>query len=282
MTFRYPPLSGDDRVFPRLFSGMAAFLLTAISLSVPSGYSLGAILLVIAGAGLLIRRQGPKLTQQDWWLIAALLSYALVGMAEAVWDGQGSRGFDKPLRYVLAIPALCWVLAYPPRLAFLWSGIAVGALSAGSLATWQKAVEGAWRAHGYTHVIQFGNLSMLLGVLCLAGLGWALTQKYQRTWLCVLLLGAGCGVLGSLLSGSRGGWIGIPFVLLVLYKAYGQHLTGKFKVLIFSLFIVVAGAAYWLPQTGVHKRVHDALYELETYVTSDNSCFLYTFNAADE
>ena len=67
-----------------------------------------------------------------------LLAYAAITMLEAWLDGQGSKGFDKPSRFILAIPALFWVLRYPPNLAFLWSGAAVGALSAGTWAGWQN------------------------------------------------------------------------------------------------------------------------------------------------
>src|SRR5690554_5805954 len=84
------------------YTGLAVFLLGAIALIVPSGYSLGAVMLLLGSAWLLVARPRLGLTRQDGWIIAALVAYACVGMLEAGWDGQGSRGLDKPSRFLFA------------------------------------------------------------------------------------------------------------------------------------------------------------------------------------
>lgn len=256
--------------FPRLYTSLAVFLFGACSLIIPSGYSLGAVLLLLGGLGLLITLRVPRLTRNDAWIVASLVAYAAVTFAEVWWDGQGSRGLDKPSRFILAVPALWWVLRFPPKLTFLWSGLTVGAIAAGTWAGWQKLFEGVERAQGYTHVIQFGNLSMLLGVLCLAGLGWAAVQRHRRGWVCLLLIGAGAGILGSLFSGSRGGWVGFPIVLLVLYRAYGRNLATSLKVLALSAVLVGALIVYAVPQIGVQGRVHQAFTDVNLYISGEN------------
>ncbi|MDP3535366.1 MAG: O-antigen ligase family protein [Halomonas sp.] len=255
---------------PQLFTGTAVFLLAAIALVVPSGYSLGAVLLLIAGLGLIAARRVPTLTKQDGAIIAVLVAYAAITMLEAWWDGQGIKGLDKPSRYLLAIPALFWVLRYPPKLAFLWSGVAVGAISAGSWAGWQKLVLGVDRAQGHTQVIQFGNLSMLLGVLCMAGLGWAVVQRQRNFWIGLLLAGTLGGLLGSLFSGSRGGWVGFPIVLLVLYRAYGRQLPTQFKVAVLAAVMIGGLTVYAVPQIGVQDRVHQAFSDVSLYISGEN------------
>src|SRR5699024_2829187 len=111
---------------------------------------------------------------------------------------------------------------YPPRLTWLWLGLGIGAIAACIWSGYQKFFLDIQRAGGYTNAIQYGNLAMLMGVWCVAGLGWAHTQTHCRRWQLLLVVGALCGVLASLLSGSRGGWIGLPVVLWVLYRAYGR------------------------------------------------------------
>ena len=268
-TMSYNP-SATVGISMRLYTSLAVFLLCAIALIVPTGYSLGAVMLVLGSVALLIKQPTLGLQRQDGWVIAVLVAYATVGILEAWWDGQGTRGIDKPIRFLLAVPAMLLIMAYPPRLSWLWSGIALGALGAGVWAGWQKLFEGVERATGYTYVIQFGNLSMLLGILCLAGLGWAVVQPRRKAWVALLLLGAVAGVLGSLFSGSRGGWIGLPFVLLVLYRGFGRQLPGMLKV--GALLVVVAGALmmYLLPQTGVQLRVHEAFNDVSLYISDDN------------
>lgn len=254
-----------------VLTDVAVFLLTGIALIVPSGYSLGAVILMLAGTSLLIQLRLPKLTREDWQIVAVLCVYALVGIAEAWWDGQGSRGMDKPLRFVLAVPALWWVIRYPPRLSVMWTGIAVGGIGAGGWAGWQKLVAGVERAQGFTYVIQFGNLSMLLGVLCLAGLGWACIQRQHRLiWIALLLVGFLSGMLGSLFSGSRGGWVGFPFVLFVLYRAYGKHLAIWLRSSLVAAVIAGGIAVYAIPQMGVQERVYDAIEDIQRYASGEN------------
>lgn len=255
---------------PQLYTGIAIFLFGAISLVVPSGYSLGAMLLLFGGLGLIATKRIPHLTKNDGLIILVLLSYASVTMAEAWWDGQGSRGFDRPSRFILAIPVLFLIVRSPPKLAFLWSGIAVGAIGAGAWAALQKIFEGVERAQGHTHVIQFGNLSMLLGVLCLAGLGWAVVQRKSKYWICLLLLGTAVGMAGSFFSGSRGGWVGLPIVLLVLYSAYGSNLATRLKVIVLTMLLVGGIVFYAVPQLGVQGRVHQAISEVCLYISGEN------------
>ncbi|MGP9571123.1 O-antigen ligase [Halomonas sp. JB37] len=256
--------------FPEFYTSVAVFLFGAIALVIPSGYSVGAVLLLLGGLGLLFTMRVPRFSKGDAWIVGAVLAYALVALAEVWWDGQGSRGLDKPSRFILAIPALWWVLRFPPRRAFLWSGLAVGAIAAGSWAGWQKLFEGVDRAQGYTYVIQFGNLSMLLGVMCLAGLGWATVQRHRHVWVCFLMLGALAGILGSLFSGSRGGWVGFPIVLLVLYRAYGRNLSVRLKTAVVAAVIVGAIVVYAVPQIGVQGRVHEAFNDVSLYISGEN------------
>lgn len=260
-----------SRSFSVVLTDAAVFLLVSIALIIPSGYSLGAVVLMLAGIYLLLRWHLPTLAREDWLIVAVLCAYALVGMAEALWDGQGSSGIDKPVRFILAVPALWWVLRYPPHLSVLWTGIALGGISAGSWAGWQKLAEGIERAQGFTHVIQFGNLSMLLGVLCLAGLGWAHVQRQHRIlWITLLFVGFLGGVLGSLFSGSRGGWVGFPIILLILYRAYGSLFVTWMKLAIVGTVIAAGLTVYLIPQTGVQDRVHYTFYDLNNYISGEN------------
>lgn len=253
----------------RNYTSLAAFLLMAIALVVPSGYSLGAVMLLLGSAVLLFGNRRATLAPRDWWIIAVFLAMALVWIAEAWWDGQGSRGMDKPIRFILAVPALLLVLAYPPRASAFWAGLAVGGLLTGSWAIWQKLALDVERASGYTYVIQYGNISMLTGILCLAGMGWAVRQPRRGMWLSLLALGCLGGVLGSLLSGTRGGWVGLPIVFWVLYKGYGSELASKWKAIALLGVLVLGVLAYAMPQTGVQSRVGQAVTDITSYAAQE-------------
>jgi O-antigen ligase len=252
------------------YVSLSVFLMGSVALVLPSGYSVGPLLLLFASACLLFSKSNIKLTSQDVWIIVILAAYALVVGGMSLID-IGSRGLDRPVRFLLAIPVLLLILRYPPRLAWLWVGLALGAGLAGGWAAWQKFVEGVWRAGGFTHVIQFGNLSMLMGVICFAGIGWAFAQpRFRYAWCSLLAFGGILGMLGSLLSGSRGGWIGLPVVAFVLYKSYGQRLSKSFKVLVIGCVAFAGLAVYSLPQTGVQERVQEAMNDISSYYADEN------------
>ncbi|MGE4535200.1 O-antigen ligase family protein [Halomonas sp.] len=259
---------GEGRA--RGYTGMAVCLLGALSLVAPSGYSVGALLLVLAAPLVWLKRRRLELSRQDLAVIGVMLAYAAVGVIWAFGLDSGWRDADKPLRFALAVLALLVVIAYPPRLAWLWAGLALGAIGAGGWATWQRFAEGVVRATGHTHPIQFGNISMLLGVMCLAGLGWAFCRRHRLPWVSLLALGALLGVLGSLFSGSRGGWIGVPFMLLVLYRAYGGELPSRWRLGLLAVVGVAGLAVLAIPQFGVQARVWQAFHDIALYISGDN------------
>lgn len=251
------------------YSDICVFLFGAICLVVPSGYSLGAALLMLSGLGLLLLRKNEWLGKELVVLSCVLVAYSIYWMLRSVLDGQGTSGLDKPSRFLLAVPALIWVVTYPPRVAFVWAGFAVGAIGAGGWAMWQKVVEEAPRASGYTHVIQFGNLSMLLGLLSLGGLFWAVSQKNKRTWIILLAAGAVFGIFGSLMSGSRGGWLAAPLCFLVLCFA-GKSLLSR-RLLLWYLMVVIGFMVLlvFVPKFGVVDRIGEAYVDVHDYMTGE-------------
>lgn len=263
-----PARDWSDRL--TLYTSLAVFLLGALSLVAPSGYSVGAMMLVLAAPCLIVPRGKLSVNRADLAVIGVMLVYSAVGVIWAFGLGSGWRDVDKPIRFAFAVLALMVVIAYPPRLAWLWAGLAIGAIGAGSWASWQKLVEDITRATGHTHAIQFGNISMLLGMMCLAGLGWAILQRHRLAWLGLLILGAALGMSGSLFSGSRGGWIGAPIMLLVLYRAYGRQISVRWRVGLLTLVVMAGLAVFMIPQTGMQARVLEAFSDIALYVSGDS------------
>ncbi len=63
-------------------TSLAVFLMGALALVVPSGYSVGPVLLLLASTALLFKRfkfSSFVLLPQDRWIIVALVAYGLVG-----------------------------------------------------------------------------------------------------------------------------------------------------------------------------------------------------------
>lgn len=251
-------------------TSIALFLLGALHLVVPSGYSIGAFLLLFIGLYSLrpLSYFNTRLSVQDLWILTALALFGLNGIFDALYHHASNSSYDKASRFLFAIPVYFALRKYPPRLEWLWAGLVTGSIATCILASWQFWGLQLPRATGHTHAIQFGNLSMLSGFFCLAGLGWAAqlsTQKKRKTWLILLALGAALGLLSSLLSGSRGGWISIPFVLLILAKAYHSFFPIRFKISAAFAAIALAIGLYHTPVLNIQDRVQAAFHDIELY-----------------
>lgn len=196
---------------------VAVFCVFALSLCLPSGYSYGALLLLLLG---LARWPALLSGRLRWSEPMALWATAAVVMG-LVWamhivDDQGrlitqSLGLDRCIKYLLVVLSLPALLAQRPSAAALRWGCIAGAVGAGLTGLWEVVVLQLPRADGYTNAIQFGNLALLLGVWC--GI-WALHAPSLLARLAGYL-GALAGLGASLASGSRGGWITLPVLLLL-------------------------------------------------------------------
>ena len=255
-----------------VFTSVAVFLFSAIALVVASGFSLGAGMLVLGSMALLARRPAPfGLERQDGFLIAVLAIYFAVSIASNLIHAAPAREYDAPLRFLLAIPALLLLLAYPPRPTAFWSGLALGGIGAGLFSTWQFFGGGQMRPGGTTNPIQYGNISMVLGVLCLCGLSWAQRQPHRSFWTCILGAGMLAGLAGSLLTGSRGSWLGLPVCLIIFLMHHAGTASRRLLRGGVIAFCVALAMLWMVPQSGLKARTQLAVTEAGDYMAHGNA-----------
>jgi O-antigen ligase len=267
------------------FITAAVFLFPALALTVPDGYSIGAVALLIAAITHLVanRRtwaEHPPLPGAVKAVIAFMIIYALFWIGDAALRGEGVREFDRPSRFLLA--AFCLSVFARARIqqAALWLGLAVGGIGTGGLAITQKLIEGPSRASGFAQTIQFGNAAMLIGLMGLAGMLWSLQppttnpvrlrRTRRRRVLLTGLMGLGAlgGLTASFLSGTRGAWLALAPALLVGLWAAVQLGKARLYLLIGPVALaVIATTAYFIPATGVEWRLDSAVNGVEAYFT---------------
>ncbi|MHC9034515.1 O-antigen ligase family protein [Cobetia marina] len=252
------------------------FLFGLLSLVVPSGYSIGpALLVLLSGYGLLREPRtllhGPG--KEDVTVIGVMAGLAALLLVNILLQGDAWQTAGVPIRLLLAVPVLLLVLSCPPSLGAMWGGLILGSVLTGSWAMWQKLVWGVHRAGGFTNTINFGDICMLMGLICLAGLGWAmsLAGARRRYWILALLVGGAFGIIGSLMSGTRGGWIGFPFAAWVLYRSYGEVISRR--VLRMGVFMCAGVIALMVitPATGIQQRVEAGVSDVTKYVEDRNA-----------
>lgn len=254
-----------------VYTSVAVFLFSTLALIVTSGFSIGASLMVLGSLVLLWKRPASPLQRDDRVLIAVFLLYFAVSAGVNLVHSAPVREYDAPLRFLLAIPALLLLLAYPPRPAALWAGLSLGAIGAAVFAAWQTLALGEPRAFGTTNPIQFGNIAILFAILCLAGLAWAAAQRHKAAWAALLLLGAACGTAASIMTASRGSWVALPVgACLLAFQHAGNFGKRRLGAGLLALVALMA-AVYALPQTGVKARTELAEVEIHNYLSKGNA-----------
>lgn len=261
---------------------VAALVLPALALSIPSGYSWGSLLLCVLG--LACARAWPSAWQHPalrTWVVAVALMGLLLSLDAWQTHPFKANTLDRPLKFALALLAIPAALAASgASVRTLRWGLWVGALAAAGTAFWQLQVLHWTRAWGYTNAIHFGNLALLLGVWSWL---WARHEKGWRHW--VGMLAALAGGYACIASESRGGWWVAPvLVALVFALEHRRPLTayhaqpsvphhGRYRVrllLSVAAVLVLLGSQWHLVQT----RANEAWQEMQLHQTtgaSDNS-----------
>ena len=252
------------------YTSVAVFLFFSLSLVVPTGYSYGSVMLFLVGLFFAFKKSTwQSVDRHTLWIILALAFYGIVWMAEAVVFDYGSKEFDQPFRFIAAIIALSFLMKYPPKPTFFWAGLGVGSILTGLYSLDAVLLKDMARGqYGYTNPIQFGNIALLMGLVALAGLGWASQQKRKIFWMILLIIGFLFGLMVSLLSGTRGGWIAIPFALLIIYRGFSTSFCWRNVALGLSALFLAGLFAYLQPALGVKDRVDSAVHQVGAYYSS--------------
>lgn len=217
-------------------AALAAF--PAIMLSLPT-IANGCFSVLLLWSILVVMHDGrPGLrswarTLRDEWPIA--LAMAGLPLAVAFHDVAVSRGWPEVpylyTRFALFVLLARGLMRIPPvRLRTVQWGFVAGAITS---AIWIHSAGAAGRpAHvGFSNVIPFGDLSLLMGMLALVCLGW--TEPRARLEAALKLVAGAAGLYVSYISQTRGSWIAIPvFAVIVLSATRRPGRRGKAGILV--------------------------------------------------
>lgn len=250
---------------PALLAAFVVFCLPALALT--SAIGLGLVQLVILISTAWFARKGLSAFfvgnfRTCAWVYAGFIGYFLDSLVRMLLSQRGAALIDGPSRLVFALSCIVFVGFLRPKIRWFWLGVCVGALGAGVLALVQRFGLGVDRVAGYTHhAITFGDLSLALGLMALCGL-----SALRKTRLALLPVAAlMAGMLASILSGSRGGWIALLFAA-VPFLRYGRAIHGKVIVYACGFALALFALAYAVPGSGVAARVAAATSDVRLYV----------------
>ena len=235
--------------FTFILSGLIsilAFVVPASSVNYPATLYYSAIALVFMGFFVLLIRtkayplsKFEKIMMTTWVIYPAFTALDLWFRTGWIWTE-----FQEPSRFLLVLPIFLMVRRYGVSEAAICWGVFLGAVVAGGYALYQKQVLGIYRPGGGTSglIATFGNISLILGVMSVA-LFQPLWRK-QKRWALVALVALVLGVVGSLASGTKGGWISMPVLCWVAVDLLERPTYSK-RFAMLGGFVVVASLVWF-------------------------------------
>lgn len=252
-------------------------LFFALMFALRSGYSYGASLLLLmalycaCAPSFRHQRPGLRFARDDYAVAGAFVTYFLVALATTAWLGNDFGDLDQPLRAALAVPVLWMLLRLPYDLRWLWGGIAAGVTLSVGVGWWQLNVLQLDRAEGYLNIIHFGNIALVFGAFCAAGLQWAgrLPRRQRLLWWAAFALGIGSSAYSIVASGSRGSWVALPVLVLLYALAFLNRrnllLAGGAGV----AALLVLMAVFQLPDNPLRERYDAAVRDVQLYLQGE-------------
>lgn len=252
-------------MFAKSYFNLTLFFVGALALVIPSGYSIGFYLFCFAGIGLWLKPRGTLISTETQYFFWPILTYALGQTVLALHEKWAFRELSDYVPYILLLFGMWGIRFYKPNAKWFWLGMATGALAAALLAGYQSIILGL-RAGGHTHPIQFGNIALLMGVLCLVRVIVNPIIDWLNSLMC---LGFISGLAASIWSQTRGGWIAVGFVLIWIFATAAKK-WHRGKLAIASIMIVIIMIIPILHTDSlVVKRINEAVSEVNSFIVNN-------------
>lgn len=239
------------------------FLLPALALITRSGVSAVGFCFLLAAA-FCWRAGKPQflrhLTEIRVVLTAFACSFAYALAGILLHPDIGIRALEKPSRMLFCVTVLLAVLAVRPSRKALWAGLIAGSVAGAVFICYQRWGLGIDRPGGLINSITFGDIELCMGMMCLAGV-----LDFKGRQVLWPALGALAGLLGSVASGTRGGWIAIIFAI-VLFLKYGHFLRARAAKILAGVVLALLAGSYLVEQTGVRDRLLQGVNDVDIYL----------------
>ena len=271
-------LSGNSCNYTATFISISLIIYPATVLLVPKVNGLIFGLFSLAGLVYLFlhRNQSFRVNREEAWLYFSVVLFFLMTLIILMSAGFVYKILGKYLHILLFIPVYIYLRQNGIKLVYLWFGLVIGSIVAAGIAiyeVWLTDTPRYWvgsdtiRVRGITHPIIFGNVSLAMGFMSLAGLGWF---KQRALWQGLLPIAAVLsGIFSSVLSLTRGGWLAVPFLIILFFWYMRSLLPQRQKTILAVVVVLFFGLVYVLPQTGVSRQVDRTITSLQQYSDSE-------------
>jgi len=255
----------------RLYSWLI-FLTLAFSLVIPDAYSYGSLaLLLFSPIAFFLPYSKVKLDKHDFYLVGSLLFYGVCLCTYILFHQGELRELNKPFLFILLSPVAITATRININYYHLAFGVCVGAILAFCYSGYQTLFQNLARPDGALEgyfPIRFGSIALLLGILCLPPVIYFLKSR-NFIFSAIFFISCISGLSASFLSGSRGAWIALPFLLIFIVYQF-QHLKNpKTKVLITISLLTFCISTLYTNQVA-NSRISTAGNQISNYFQGKN------------
>lgn len=201
-----------------------------------------------------------------WIAFALFFAIALLSYLLGTQTDTGFRFLGRYLRFLLIVPVYLALRRYPPTAKTVFIGLALGALLAGAIGGLHfMHADSAIRVEATTGLsIIFGDLATTMTLCAVAA--FALLGVSRRKWaMSLLVLCVVGGIAATLLSGTRGAWIPLWVLPLLLVTWFGGSWKVRYIIVIFLVLVAVFSSFYLVARSTTRIRIADAGENLRNY-----------------
>ena len=262
-------------VFPKVFINASIFLFFTLLLMFPKGYNYGSTALLVLSVlflcYLLYKRVSfLEVVKQNKAIFVVTTFYFLVSLFFIFFHGEKIKLIDNPLRAFLFLSVIVSIVYSSVKFDILLYSIPLGSFISGVVALYQYYILNLESAFYNQMKIQSGDMSMSLGLFSFVIAFHLLdVNKHNQKRVALVILFGIFGVLASLLSFARGGWVGVPILLLILIFLY-RHLLSKKLLLLGGITFLCIISVVLTTNNKLVNRLSEAQYELKLYLSGDD------------
>ena len=260
---------------PKLFINASIFLFFTLLLMFPKGYNYGSTALLVLSilflCYLLYKRVSfLEVVKQNKAIFVVTTFYFLVSLFFIFFHEEKIKLIDNPLRAFLFLSVIVFIVYSSVKFDVLLYSIPLGSFISGVVALYQYYILSLESAFYNQMKIQSGDIAMSLGLFSFVIAFHLLDiNKHKKKLVALVILFGIFGVLASLLSFARGGWVGIPILLLILIFLYRHLLSKKLLLLGGISFLCIISVVLTVNNKFVN-RLSEAQYELKLYLSGDD------------
>lgn len=260
--------SDADRRLPTGMSPVTLGACAAIALLMVFPAAAGALMAALALWGIVVAlREGP-LRPCEWAFARLALLLPAAVMLNMALTGWAMNLLDRPLHLAYSVLLMLLVARRGMSMRAFIVATMVAALASGLIAYHEAVIAGHERVFGLGgrwNAVPFGNFSLLMGSLSLAGaLALQNGDGLDPRWLLAGLLAFASAGYASMMSGARGGWLALPVLLLIATHAR-RSIRPRLRVAMAAALLALAAVGFSFSDS-VRARVDAAVANVSTFI----------------